>query len=374
MRVSLLAGIIAAGVWCALMAHTYRLDLEVYRIGVQAWLDGGDLYGRLPDTSIGLNLPFIYPPVAAALMVPLTVIPFPVATIILTALTIVLVSVTLAITLKSVGLSPRWVALLPAAILLEPVRTTMAYGQINVILMALVVADCLIENPRWRRGVLVGIAAAIKLTPLAFLLFFLIRRDRRAAVTTITSFLGATAVGFVVSWSSSVTFWTDAIFHTEDKVGVGYIANQSILGVLLRLDVGKALWLVLVAVVLAAAVWAMRTATAPMAFGITALAMLLVSPISWSHHWVWCVPVLVIFAAQGQKVLAAVGAVLFAVGPHWWFEQVTTPTLAQQVIVDLYFLFAVAAVAVLAYQAKRGRTVDSLEPTPAGQLTVVQGA
>nr|WP_052478371.1 glycosyltransferase 87 family protein [Kibdelosporangium sp. MJ126-NF4]CEL17947.1 Probable conserved integral membrane protein [Kibdelosporangium sp. MJ126-NF4]CTQ90825.1 Probable conserved integral membrane protein [Kibdelosporangium sp. MJ126-NF4] len=373
MRVSLLVGIIAGVVWCVWTRHTYGQDLEVYRLGVQAWLGGGDLYGRLPDTSMGISLPFIYPPVSVALMLPLTFVPLSVATIILTTLTIVLVSVTLAVTLKAVGWSPRWLAVLPVAILLEPVWKTVNYGQINVILMALVVADCLVENPRWRRGVLVGIAAAIKLTPLAFLLFFLIRRDRRAALTTVISFLGATAVGFALTWSSSVTFWTDAIFHTDEKVAVGFVANQSTLGVLLRLDIGNGVWLALVAVLLALAVWAMRTATAPIAFSVTALAMLLVSPISWSHHWVWCVPILVIFAAQGHRILAAVGTILFLLGPQRWFELTSQPTILQQALIDSYFLFAVVAIVVLACGTKRWHALDRPPRAADQRLTAVPG-
>lgn len=33
---------------------------------------------------------------------------------------------------------------------------------------------------------------------------------------------------------------------------------------------------------------------------VTALVSLLVSPISWSHHWVWCVPLLIGLAALAR--------------------------------------------------------------------------
>lgn len=364
MRVSLLVGIITAVGWCMLMANTYRLDLEVYRLGVQAWLDGGDLYGRLPDTQMGISLPFIYPPIAAALMIPLTVVPFPVATVLLTTVSIVLLAATVGVTLRAVGLSERWVMLLPALLFIEPIRYTLGYGQVNIILMALVALDCLTEKPRWPRGLLVGVAAAVKLTPLAFLLFFMLRRDRRAALTTLVSFAGVSVIGFVVSWKSSVTFWTDAVFHTEEKVGIGYIANQSILGVLTRAELGRGVWLVLAAVVVMAAVRAMGNATAPSAFGVNAIAMLLVSPISWSHHWVWCVPILVIFATQGHKVMALVGAVLFVAGPHWWFEQ-GRATLGDEIVANSYFIFAMAALAVLAWRRQRWHSVDRQTDTVA---------
>ena len=77
-------------------------------------------------------------------------------------------------------------ALLPVALFLEPVRVTLYFGQINLLLMGLVVADCLVRKPKWPRRALVGLAAAVKLTPAAYVLFFLLRGDRRAAATAVT--------------------------------------------------------------------------------------------------------------------------------------------------------------------------------------------
>ncbi|ONI71087.1 hypothetical protein ALI144C_52065 [Actinosynnema sp. ALI-1.44] len=358
MRFAWVVGVVTAGVWCLFMAHTYRIDLDVYRIGVQTWLDGGDLYGRLPNTAEGENLPFIYPPFAAVLLVPLTVIPFPVATVALTVTSIVLLTITASITSTAVGLSQRWLLLVIAVIFfIEPVRYTLGYGQINIILLALVAADCLIGKPRWPRGLLVGITAAIKLTPLVFLLFFLVRRDRHAMLATMVSFLGATAIGFAVMGRSSVAFWTHEVFHTDEKVTVGFVANQSILGALARLGFGREVWLVLAVVVVALAIWAMRNVSVAMAFAITALTMLLVSPLSWSHHWVWCVPLLLVFATHGHRALALVGVVIFTSRPHWWFEE-TRPTLAHQIVVDAYCLFALAALVLLAYRS-RNRAISA---------------
>jgi len=53
--------------------------------------------------------------------------------------------------------------------------------------MALVALDCLVAKPKWPRGMLIGVAAAIKLTPAVFVLFFLLRRDYRSAVTAAVS-------------------------------------------------------------------------------------------------------------------------------------------------------------------------------------------
>jgi alpha-1,2-mannosyltransferase len=182
----------------------YRIDLNVYRIGSVAWLHGGDLYGALPPTSSGARLPFSYPPIAAVLLAPLALVPMPVAVTLLTTVTITLTALVLRLFLRSVIASPNvswWSVcwLLPVALFLEPVRNTLNYGQVNMALMALVSADCLVVGPRWPRGALVGIAAAVKLTPAAFVLFFVLRRDWRAAGLAALSFCACTGIGFLLA-------------------------------------------------------------------------------------------------------------------------------------------------------------------------------
>ena len=115
----------------------YRIDLDVYRIGSQAWLHGGDLYGALPATSNGTRLPFSYPPIAAVVLSPLSLLPMAAATTALTLVTIGLAAVVLRLFLRSAAGtragSWRTVAwLLPLALFLEPVRNTLIYGQVNL--------------------------------------------------------------------------------------------------------------------------------------------------------------------------------------------------------------------------------------------------
>jgi len=318
----------------------YRIDLDVYRIGGQVWRRGGDLYGRLPPTKAGVRLPFTYPPIAAVLLSPLSLAPFTVAATVLTLVTIALVAVVLRVFLRRLG-EPAgrsgWALawLLPPALFLEPVRNTLAFGQVNVILMALVSADCLLAAPRWPRGVLVGLAAAVKLTPAALVLYFLLRRDYRAAAAAALSFLAVTGTGFLLAWQDSVRYWTSVVFHTGRVGGVAYGSNQCILAVVTRAGLdphapaGIAVWLVLSAAVLAAACRGMRHALAAAedawALCLNTLAALLISPVSWSHHWVWIAPVLLVLAAIGRRhharlplAIAACGLAVFATAPQWW--------------------------------------------------------
>jgi alpha-1,2-mannosyltransferase len=336
-----------------------HIDLDVYRLGSQAWLHGRNLYGHLPRTPSGLRLGFTYPPIAAVLLAPLALIPATVAGTVMTLVTVALLGAVLRLFLRRVtGTSGAAGWLLPAALFLEPVRSTLSFGQVNVILMALVTFDALVVAPRWPRGALTGLAAAVKLTPAVFVLYFLLRRDYRAAGTAALSFAAAMAAGFAVAGPDSVRYWTGAVFQV-DRIGQPlYAFNQSILGVLARAGLnphgpaGESAWLALSAVVLVVAALGMRRALAAgqdaLALSLNALAALLISPISWSHHWVWCVPLLVTLAAGGRRrarLLAAAGLVMFAAGPQQWLPHTRNLELRwapwEQALGSSYVLFAV---------------------------------
>src|SRR5690606_14357860 len=182
----------------------------------------------------------------------------------------------------------------------EPVRHTFGFGQINLLLLALVVVDCLVDLRWLPRGVLVGLAAAIKLTPLVFLVYFLLRRDTRAVVATVSSFVGCMALGFLLAPQASISYWTDVVFDTAERVGNEYAGNQSIYGVLSRAGFDEGglivLWLLVAIAVTAIGAVAMRRALR-LGSELTAVAIcgvvgVMVSPISWSHHWVWVLPAL----------------------------------------------------------------------------------
>ncbi len=319
----------------------YRVDFDVYRLGAQVWLDGGELYGRLPNLLIGSNMPFTYPPIAAVVFTPFAALPFGVAGALIAVLTIAGVAVVLHVTLRSLDLRVPVLWLLPAALFVEPVRTTVYYGQINVLLLVLVVLDCLVRTPRWPRGLLIGIAAAVKLTPAVFVLFFLLRGDKRAAGTAAASFAGASALGFLLAPGDSVRFWTEALWDTERVGDAARVTNQSIKGMLARFGVDSgAAWLLLVAAVMVVGALLMRRALAAgqptLALCVNALAALPITPVSWCHHWVWLVPVLVTLWAMGHRALVLGGLLLFTISPHWWG---VWPMLTG----SLYVAFAVVA-------------------------------
>lgn len=314
----------AAGIVTIFSSFHGFLDLDVYRLGVRQWLGGGDMYGTLPATRDGARLPFIYPPFAAIVLSPLALIPWSVARLLNFGLTVAALGVTIYLCTRRLwpgsarpGSWPSdWPSAavisgfaLPLALWLEPVRETIGFGQINLILMALVAADCLVENPRWPRGLLIGIAAAIKLTPAVFLLYLLLRRDIRATAVTIASGALATAVGFAVLPTESVRYWFGGLAGAAGVSGSPYANNLTVKAALARLSppppIQSGLWLLVAAVVLAAAVVgirrALRQSHAVLAMVITSAAGLLLSPTSWSHHWVWVVPALLTMVAESVR-------------------------------------------------------------------------
>jgi alpha-1,2-mannosyltransferase len=351
------------GVWFG----PYEIDLDVYRIGGHAWLSGADLYGHLPPTRDGSRLPFTYPPIAAVLLSPLAMVPMAVAGTALSLGTVTLTGLVLWLFLSRLAAPrrvPGWALLwlLPPALFLEPVRNTLAYGQINVILMALVALDCLASAPRWPRGALVGLAAAVKLTPAGFVLYFLLRRDYRAAGTAAGAFAAATGAGFLLDWHDSVRYWTQTVFATGRIGNPAYAANQSVEAVLARAGLdphtpaGTVTWLALSIVVLLVACRGMRNALAAgndcWALSVNAFAVLLISPISWSHHWVWVAPAVLTLAVLGHRhrprlplVAAGCGILVFGAAAQWWLPAGHGRELHwaawQQLIGSSYAVFAV---------------------------------
>jgi alpha-1,2-mannosyltransferase len=375
----------------------YRIDLDVYRLGAHAWLSGHNLYGQLPPTRNGLDLGFTYPPISAVLMTPLAVVPARLAGILITALTLGLLMAVVALFLRTAGLADRprsWrlaALLLPVAVLVEPVRTTLAYGQINVVLMALVSFDCLLpetwfRTPEgwpliggrrvgWPRGALIGVAAALKLTPAVFVLYFLAQRDRRSALRAAASFAGFTALGFAVAPGDSAQYWGHTVLATGRIGAVWYAANQSLQAVFTRAGLsGHALsvaWVLGCLVVLALAWTAMRRALAQGdaagALIVNALAELLISPISWTHHWVWIVPALVVFGAAGRRsalprarLFMITVFALFALGPQWLLPHSENRELRwalwEQLLGGGYVWFALAILALAALPRHRRPT------------------
>ncbi|GAB2739538.1 glycosyltransferase 87 family protein [Salinifilum aidingensis] len=332
-----------------------HVDGEVYQLGARTLVSGQSVYDDLPATEGGLHLPFIYPPFAALLFAPLAYVPKAAAIAaimlvshlaLLTTLYVVLAAAPFTRANRDRILLGTAVAL-PLLTLTEPVVETLTYAQINLVLIALVAVDLLWRTGGARslpypRGALIGIAAGIKLTPLVFLLFPLLRKDVRTIAVSVLTFAATAALGFAVTFRDAATFWTREVWATSN-VSFGpmftgdasvYAGNQSLRSFLVQAHVPapSAVLAVLLALLLVLTVLgmrgAMRRGDLPMAVMINAVFGLLASPISWSHHWSWAVPALVLltgsaFAARNWALLLTTGvaAAIALIGPHWGVPQ-----------------------------------------------------
>jgi alpha-1,2-mannosyltransferase len=349
-----------------------QVDLEVYRSGIRTWWRGGDLYGELPPVADGGRIRFIYPPFGAVVLTPLALLPWGGATMVLFALSVLALAVTLYLVARRLWTARTATmvaaAAVPLSLFLEPVHQTFHFGQVNLLLMGIVAVDCLAGRPWWPRGVGVGSAAAIKIMPAAFVLYFLVRKDCRAAATAAITGAVATAIGFAVSPGASARYWFGGLAGAGDVSGVPFRGNQSWQAVLVRTGLPPTIttvcWLALVAVLLAVTVRAARRADPPQAFVVVAVFMLLASPTSWSHHWVWVAPALLVMIGCARSRPAWLGAAavttaLFVLAPFdrlpGFHDVELAWTPGQQLAGALYAVLATILLALYAFRTAAPR-------------------
>ncbi|HEU5157354.1 MAG TPA: glycosyltransferase 87 family protein [Streptosporangiaceae bacterium] len=362
------------------------VDLDVYRSGGDAVLRGAPLYDFL--TQPPQLLPFTYPPFAALLAGPLALMSWPAAQ----WAWVVLVYGALAATvcyafrepLARAGLltgaragllTGARAGLLAGALIgamayLMPVRDQIRFGQVDLFLVALCVADCATRSPRWPRGLLIGLATAIKLVPGVFIIYLWLTGRRRSAVTATVAAAAATLAAAVVLPSDSADYWFGALLDS-DRVGANNgTANQALRAVLLRMylpsPVTTLLWVLCVAAVAYAGFrWArLARDAAPGSYNaeligiaITGLLAVALSPVAWIHHLAWIVVVIGALVGDGRdvrRVIIACGVWLAYVLPlPWWGTRLIGPEhdvisrIIGRIVQSSYGLGAVALILVL---------------------------
>jgi alpha-1,2-mannosyltransferase len=376
-----------------LFRNQHLFDLKIYIRAEKWWLSGHELYDfAQPDVLQGL-LWFTYPPFAALLLAPLGVLP-PVAGYVLIT----------AGTLAAVGLTTWWLTAafpshwfafglaVPLVLLIEPIRTTLSFGQINMLLVALILADLLVGLPRARRwaGVGIGLAAAIKLTPALFILYLLLSRRQRAAVTAVATAIAATLLGALIAPNSTRDYWLSDLWDTSRVGRTDYTVNQSINGLLSRLFSPEkppiALWLGLALAFTIVGLWraamAARAGDEITGMAIAGLTAGLISPITWVHHLYWFVPAiaaLVLAALSAPKprrtwliVAAAVAYAICVAGvdtlTNWGVQQRPTPSLSEFLLRNAFVLLSAAMVLFLPVPRIRRRRAEPEEPQTVAEV------
>lgn len=299
----------------------WMVDFAVYVAGGHAVIDQAPLYTLSVDTAAFHDMPFTYPPFSAVFFTPLTMPPPVVASLLWTLLNVAALAATLWLALNLAGRRPTVVLATPLALLLTPVLMTVVLGQLNIVLMLLVLLDFWPRMPpRWR-GVATGVAAGLKLTPLIFVVYLLCLRRTKDAARAAVAFAGTVGLAFAVLPADSVEYWFDGIFFDASRMAVSdQLVNHSLPGLMARLtDASGApsgwAWLPLCLVVAAfgllTAVRAERNGDRLLGVLVLAATTLLVSPVSWDHHFVWVAPALVWLAVHRHRAAFVVALLWF---------------------------------------------------------------
>jgi alpha-1,2-mannosyltransferase len=289
-------------------------DLIVYLGGAHEFLHGRSVY----DYSLN-GYPYTYPPVTVAFFAPLSAVSLTSAHLLIVFVSVAAVGATAWFTFRmlgyraNLGLLGATLGIVGVAFWLTPVLASLEQGQVNIVLMLLVVADfALARHRKWPTGVLIGVATATKLVPGLFIVYLLLTRRYRAGITAAVTAAVFTAFGFAVAWSDSVRYWFGGLFNSPSRVagpsGVDSPFNQSLNGVAIRLlgaSTGHIAWypLALVVVIVGLGIAVTWHRVGEQVGGILACAVtaLLISPLSWNEHWVWIVPIVVWLLELGRR-------------------------------------------------------------------------
>jgi alpha-1,2-mannosyltransferase len=354
-------------------------DLNIYLWGGRAVTSGMRLYSAQVQGNW-----FTYPPFAAALFTPLAAGPGPAVRLVWDLGSVAAFGWACVITLRLAGCRPARslaTAMVAAGLLLEPVYHTLYLGQVNLFLLALVLADSERVARGRPAGIGIGLATAIKLIPGIFIVLLVLTRRTRDAATAAATFGCCTLIGFAVDPAASRLYWTHLFFDTS-RVGAAYISNQSPYGAVVRVLGGvghvsswyDAIPCLLGALGLGLATTLARRADWLGAATVTGMTGLLVSPISWTHHWVWVMPALVVLLRYGARgrVVAACIYVIFALAPMWWTPHsgAAGDYGAHGVVTVVANCFLFAGVGVMAYIGLRtwrsGSGIARLRPRATG--------
>ena len=311
------------------------IDLVVYRTAGRAALHGWSLYAPSFLAHSGGHLPFTYPPFAAIVLVPLAILPLGADYVLWSAMCLValwaLVRLSFGRLLARCPARFRVLVVLgltAAAALTVPVAEHLTLGQVGIPLTLLCVADVLPARTRWPRGLLVGVATAIKLTPGLFVAYFLLTRQWRAAATSAATTAAAWLVAAAVMPAGSWRYFVGGVGFDPSRAGaVTEVANQSLWGTTHRWwgSAGELPWLCLALAVLVVGLHrarlAERSGNRLAAASLVGVTSLLVSPVSWMHTAAWLVPALAALVGDGRRLRRAVAAlavwvVLLLLVPH----------------------------------------------------------
>jgi len=324
-RILVSGGLILAALFFAFSLTAYLVDQAVHRHAVVTWYDlhvynaAGLITRQLPSIlytwEFTAGVKFTYTPFAALVFAGGSLIPFWMLRWIMTISSLAAIPLTTWLTLgamgrRGAGRVAATLAVSALALWIQPVVKALYLGQIEPLLMLLVVWDLTRPDSRRWKGVCIGIGAGIKLVPMLFIPYLLLVGKVRQATVAAGTFIALIVLGFIVLPAPSASYWLTGYFIRPGRTGsVHSLVNQSLLGTLARLygsaAAARPLWLPLALVVavggLAGGAMLSRTGRQVQGWTLVGITGVLVSPISWDHHWVWLVPVLAMLAGLAMN-------------------------------------------------------------------------
>ena len=376
------------------------LDLQVYLLGGSIVIDrSDDLYAASAVTSAGLQ--FTYPPFAAVMFVPSALVGLTVSSVVIVIVSLgclirmcyLVIVGTRFCDFYQVSVPTATVLASLATVVAEPATTNFSLGQVNIILCWAVVED-VFGRRRWFSGALVGVAAGIKLVPAIFIVYFLLTRRWREAAVSFGVAAATVIVGAVMMPRSSRLYWS-GLGELQNRVagdplkgdGLDQVGNQSVLGALHRLvgEEMRPVWVVMATLILIIAgvrVWSVRGPDqAVESVVVLALAGLLVSPVSWTPHWIWITPLVIVLLVRAKETPSALGWLGALLAAIWvftvairlvWLGDGTgaDPEIAKyyrMLAANSYVLLAALSVAYLSWPT--GRSVSAVTQRRKGQET-----
>lgn len=357
---------------------TGLLDLRIYVGAAGALRTGGSVY-EFTEATFGLGS--TYPPVWSLLVLPFTLVDIHVVELVWTTANGVLWFATLWLAASPLARTdaPRatsgslppapahpWLIVVVWALSIvgAPVWNTFNQGQINVVIWLLIVLDVrrVLAHDR-RAGILIGVAAALKLHPALAAVLVALAGDWRSARRAAVAFVVTTAAAVVVLWDDSWRYWTERIFDTSRIGDLADAQNNSIQGVLARAG-GEGVWGAIALVVVDVAVvvlgahgfrLAARRRCLVAALLAAGLTIALVLPISWTHHLVFLsLPLLLVVASRlslGAKLAAIAAVSVLLIDPVGFGRDALTSDLRAGLMLAL-----LAAVPLLVRVEQRSRT------------------
>jgi alpha-1,2-mannosyltransferase len=370
-------------------------DLDVYRGALDAFLNGEPVYRQMFTQ---YHWPYVYPPVTLILLLPLALPEAASAVYVMKDVGVIALFAALWFTTRALsyrGTAGR-VGLVAAATAVlvwsEPFQSTFALGQVNILVMLPVVVDLSLPDRSRFKGVGIGLATAAKLLPGLFIVYLILTRRFRAAAVAVGTFLVLNLIGLIVQPQGSYDYWIGRLAFDTHRVfitlGPRYTGNQSLQGLTARLLGTDAqntpVWMLSVVVTavagLALAVWAHRRGEEAMSMVLVGLTTLLISPVSWSHYWVWIAPMLLVLGdlvrrTVGLEQILMAGLAAAAILPFMMWPLHAAPTapllpngliwaaasqhgVLARIEVDIYVATALGLFVFLALWLRRRRASD----------------